>query len=156
MSYTDLVRDLTQKRGQNLRHGIFFHFCLGLRQTSFHWIVSDRVISRIGRKWKCSDSRDSNSVKLVTTFKTPIFDVHQVVCALKTLIITLSLILSQVKTHCLYSVHYIHTRYSWNFRVLTHLNSHVVIKFPMASTAPPHLWYSLLHCLQHQLTVDQA
>ncbi len=43
--------------------GLFFHFCLQLRQTSFHWIISEGVISRIGTKSKCSDSSDSNSVE---------------------------------------------------------------------------------------------
>ena len=52
--------------------GLFFRFCLRIRQSSFHWIRSDRVISGIGRKWKRSDSSDSNSVEFIT----PIFDFH--------------------------------------------------------------------------------
>ena len=32
--------------------GLFFRFCLRLRQSSFHYIVSDGVTSAIGRKWK--------------------------------------------------------------------------------------------------------
>ena len=32
--------------------GLFFRFRLRLRQSSFHWITSDRVISGIGRKMK--------------------------------------------------------------------------------------------------------
>ena len=35
---------------------LFLAFCLQLRQSSFHWIISIRVISGIGRKWNCSDS----------------------------------------------------------------------------------------------------
>ena len=33
-----------------------------LRQTGIHWIVSDGVISGVGRKWKHSDSSDTDSV----------------------------------------------------------------------------------------------
>ena len=32
---------------------------------------SDRDVSRVGRKWKCSDSFDSDSVALMTLFTTP-------------------------------------------------------------------------------------
>ena len=28
--------------------GLFFRFCFRFRQSSFHWIISDRVISRMG------------------------------------------------------------------------------------------------------------
>ena len=37
----------------------------------FSWIVSIRVIGRIARKWNCSDSSDSDSVKLMTPLITP-------------------------------------------------------------------------------------
>ena len=36
--------------------GLFFCFHLLLRQSSFHWIISVRVIRGIGRKWNHSDS----------------------------------------------------------------------------------------------------
>ena len=38
--------------------------------------VSDGVVSGVGRKWKRSDSSDSDSVALVTPLTTPIFDFH--------------------------------------------------------------------------------
>ena len=62
----------------------FFRFCFRLRQSSFHWIISDGVISGVGRKWKRSDSSASNSVELMTPLTTPIFDFHQVISALTT------------------------------------------------------------------------
>ena len=37
-----------------------------LRQTGIHWIVSDGVIGGVGRKWKHSDSSDTDSVALMT------------------------------------------------------------------------------------------
>ena len=46
--------------------GLFFGFHLWLRQPSFHWLISVGVISRIGRKWNCSNSR----------LMTPIFEFH--------------------------------------------------------------------------------
>ena len=54
--------------------GLFLRFCFRLRQSSFHWIISDGVTSGIGRKWKRSDSSDSDSVELMTPLTTPIFD----------------------------------------------------------------------------------
>ena len=42
----------------------------------FHWIISDGVISGIGRKWKHSDSSNFNSVELMTPLMTPFFDFH--------------------------------------------------------------------------------
>ena len=44
--------------------------------TYFHWIISDGVISGIGRTWKRSDSSDSDSVELMTPLTTPFFDFH--------------------------------------------------------------------------------
>ena len=38
--------------------------------------VSDGVVSGVGRKWKRSDSSDSDSVALMTPLTTPIFDFH--------------------------------------------------------------------------------
>ena len=38
--------------------------------------VSNRVVSRVGREWKHSDSSDSDSVALMTPLTTPIFDFH--------------------------------------------------------------------------------
>ena len=64
--------------------GWFFRFCLRLRQSSFHWIISDGVISGVGRKWERSDSSDSDCVKLMTPLMTPIFDFHYVISALTT------------------------------------------------------------------------
>ena len=43
--------------------GLFLRFCFRLRQSSFHWIISDGVTSGIGRKWKRSGSSDSDSVE---------------------------------------------------------------------------------------------
>ena len=40
--------------------------------------VSDGVVSGVGRKWKRSDSSDSDSVALMTPLTTPIFDFHEV------------------------------------------------------------------------------
>ena len=45
--------------------------------------VSDGVVSGVGRKWKRSDSSDSDYVALMTPLTTPIFDFHQVISALK-------------------------------------------------------------------------
>ena len=44
--------------------------------------VSDGVVSGVGRKWKRSDSYDSDSVALMTPLTTPIFDFHSVISAL--------------------------------------------------------------------------
>ena len=44
--------------------GWFFHFCFRLQQSSLHWSISDGVITGVGRKWKRSDSSDSDSVEL--------------------------------------------------------------------------------------------
>ena len=38
--------------------------------------LSDGVISGVGRKWKRSDSSDSDSVELKTPLTTPIFNFH--------------------------------------------------------------------------------
>ena len=38
--------------------------------------VSDRVVSGVGRKWKCSDSSDSGYIALITALTTLIFDFH--------------------------------------------------------------------------------
>ena len=57
--------------------GSFFHSCLRLRQSCiFPWIISDGVISGIGRKWKRSESSDSDFVELLTPLVTPSFDFH--------------------------------------------------------------------------------
>ena len=62
--------------------GLSFRFCFQLRQSGFHYIdhkrngVSDRVVTGVGRKWKRSDSSDSDSVALMTPLSTPIFDFH--------------------------------------------------------------------------------
>ena len=46
--------------------------------------VSDGVVSGVGRKWKRSDSSDSDSVALMTPLTTPMFDFHSVISALTT------------------------------------------------------------------------
>ena len=46
--------------------------------------VSDGVGSGVGRKWKRSDSSDSDYVALMTPLTTPIFDFHKVISALTT------------------------------------------------------------------------
>ena len=51
---------------------------------SFHWIISDGVISGIGRYWKRFDYFYSDSVRLMTPFTTPTFDFHWVVSTLTT------------------------------------------------------------------------
>ena len=56
--------------------GWFFRFCFRFGQSSFHWIISDGVISGVGRKWERSDSSDPDSVELMTLLTTPIFDFH--------------------------------------------------------------------------------
>ena len=42
-----------------------------LDDVDHKWNGSDRDVSRVGRKWKCSDSFDSDSVALMTLFTTP-------------------------------------------------------------------------------------
>ena len=54
--------------------GWFFRFCFRLWQSTFHWIISDEVISGVGRKWEGSDSSDPDTVELMTPLSTPIFD----------------------------------------------------------------------------------
>ena len=58
--------------------GLSFRFCFRLRQFSLHHKrkVSDGVVSGVGRKWKRSESSDSDSVALMTPLTTPIFDFH--------------------------------------------------------------------------------
>ena len=38
--------------------------------------VSDRVVNRVGRKWKRSDSSDPDSIEIMTPLTTLIFDFH--------------------------------------------------------------------------------
>ena len=65
--------------------GLSFCFCFRLQQSGFHWIINDGVISRVRRKWKCSDSFDSHSVMLMTLLTTLIFDFHKVISVLTAL-----------------------------------------------------------------------
>lgn len=44
-----------------------FPFCFRLLQSGIHWIISHRVISGIERKWRCSDSSESDSVEILTS-----------------------------------------------------------------------------------------
>ena len=80
-------------------------FPLGLRQSGLHWIVSARIITGVGRKWKRSDSLDSDSVMLMTLNTTEIFDFHKVMSALTTPLTiptpTPSLVKTSVKPECL-------------------------------------------------------
>ena len=70
---------LITKRG-NVHYdiGLSFRFFFRLRQFGLHWIilkrnVGDGVLRGVGRKWKRSDSSDSDSVSLITPLTTPIF-----------------------------------------------------------------------------------
>ena len=58
--------------------GLSFRFCFRLRQflLDHKRKVSDGVVSGVGRKWKRSDSSDSDSVALMTLLTTAIFDFH--------------------------------------------------------------------------------
>ena len=60
--------------------------------------VSNRVVSRVGREWKLSDSSDSDSAALMTPLTTPIFDFHQVISTLTTPLMTPTSTPSLVKT----------------------------------------------------------
>ena len=60
--------------------------------------VSDGVVSGVGRKWKRSDSSDSDYVALMTPLTTPIFDFHSVISALTTPLTTPTPTPSLVKT----------------------------------------------------------
>ena len=55
-----------------------------LLPTPTIWLSLDRIKSGIGRRWKRSDSSDSDSVKLMTLLTTQIFDFHKVIGALTT------------------------------------------------------------------------
>ena len=85
--------------------GLSFPFSLGLRQSGLHWIVRARIIRGVGRKWKRSDSSDSDSVILMTLNTTGIFDFHKVMSALTTSLTiptpTPSLVKTSVKPECL-------------------------------------------------------
>ena len=59
--------------------------------------VSDGVVSGVGRKWKRSDSSDSDYVALMTPLTTPIFDFHWVISALTTPTPTPSLVKTSLK-----------------------------------------------------------
>ena len=72
----DELNDLNQSQsaGTCILIGLSFRFCF--RQSGFHQIISDRVISGVGRKWKRSDSSDSDSAALMIALATLIFDFH--------------------------------------------------------------------------------
>ena len=59
------------------------------------WIAP---VSGVGRKWKRSDSSDSDSVALMTPLTTPSFDFHQIISALATPLTTPTPTPSLVKT----------------------------------------------------------
>lgn len=68
---------------------------------------------RSRKKWKHADSSNSNPVVLTTLPMAPIMDFHQVISALTTLLMTLTLTLSPVKT----SLYNISTQQGWkNFK----------------------------------------
>ena len=54
----------------------------------------------MARKWKHSDSSDSDSIELATLLTTPFFDFHKVISALMTptMTMTMTLTLSLMKT----------------------------------------------------------
>ena len=72
------------KRGNEHCDCLSFRFCFRLRQSGFHWIVSDGIVSGVGRKWKRSDSSYADSVELMTPLTTAMFDFHLVISALTT------------------------------------------------------------------------
>ena len=76
----------------------FCQLCFQVQQSGFHQIVSNRVVIRVRRKWKCSDSSNSDSVALVTPLTTPIFDFHKVISTLTTPLMIPTLTLWLVKT----------------------------------------------------------
>ena len=55
-----------------------------LLPTPTIWLSLDRIKSGIGRRWKRSDSSDSDSVKLMTLLTTQFFDFHKVIGTLTT------------------------------------------------------------------------
>ena len=67
------VQELSQSQsvGTCIVSGSFFLFCFRLRQSGFYLIVSDGVTSGIGRKWKLSDSYDSDCFALATSLTIP-------------------------------------------------------------------------------------
>ena len=67
-----------------IRFSICFYFCFRRRQSGFHKIVSDGIISGVRRKWKRSHFSDSDSAALMTLLTTPFFDFHLVISALAT------------------------------------------------------------------------
>ena len=80
------------------------HFTVGLYHVMVSMvsnngkIVSNRVVIRVRRKWKCSDSSNSDSVALVTPLTTPIFYFHKVISTLTTPLMIPTLTLWLVKT----------------------------------------------------------
>ena len=67
--------------------GLSFHFCFQLQQSGFYQIISGtkrRSHKQSWKKWKHSDSSNSNSVELMTLLTTPIFYFHKVISALMT------------------------------------------------------------------------
>ena len=55
--------------------GLSFPFCFRLRQYGFYYIVSDGVISGVGKNGNV-DSSDADSIAVMTLLTTPIFDFH--------------------------------------------------------------------------------
>ena len=69
--------------------GWFLRFCFRPRQPSFLLDHERRSRKQNRKKWKCSDSSDSDSVELMTPLTTPIFDSHLVIRSLMTLTVSL-------------------------------------------------------------------
>ena len=55
-----------------------------LLPTPTIWLSLDSIKSGLGRRWKRSDSSDSDSVKLMTLLTTQFFDFHKVIGTLTT------------------------------------------------------------------------
>ena len=71
------------------------HYVLCLLRSEAEMRLSHK---RNRKKWKRSDSSDSDYVALMTLLTTPIFDFHQVISALTTPLMTPIQTLSLVKT----------------------------------------------------------
>ena len=74
---TSISRRINQSQCSipGLAIGWFFLFCFRLQVPKFHWIIRGRAQWN-WKNWKCSDSSYSNSVKLTTLLRIPIFDIH--------------------------------------------------------------------------------
>lgn len=84
LSYSQAeVEELNQSQSRLGLLCVWFILSL-LLQTPTIWLSLDRIKSGIGRRWKRSDSSDSDSVKLMTLLTTQFFDFHKVIGTLTT------------------------------------------------------------------------